>query len=386
MNKVITINLGGTAYQLEEGGYDALRAYLEAAAARLQGNPDRDEILSDIEGAIGEKFRALLASYKTVVAEKEVAAVLAEMGPIEADTGEARTGNAGGPGTSAGASASGTGEKQAAGGAGIPRRLYRIHEGAMIAGVCNGLGAYLNLDPTFVRLAFVLLTIFWGTGLLVYIVMAIVVPEARSPEEKAAASGNPSTAQEFIRRAKEGYYEAMKGFPDRVASREWKRRFKRDVRAHANQWRYNWHSYWAKHASTHPGMGFTLPMLSLLQGAVTIAWMCALISLLSTGAVFGMSLPANVPVWAAVLLLFIAYGILAGPLKAARRLCYWNLGRPRWTWSFVFLLDAAVWLTVAAVLFWLAVHFFPELRVAIQSLPAVAHDAADDIRTWWKGR
>jgi hypothetical protein len=49
--------------------------------------------------------------------------------------------------------------------------------------------------------------------LLVYVVMAFVVPEARSPEEKAAASGNPSTAQEFIRRAKEGYYEAMKGFP-----------------------------------------------------------------------------------------------------------------------------------------------------------------------------
>ena len=60
MNKVITINLGGTAYQLEEGGYDALRAYLETATARLQGNPDRDEILSDIEQAIAEKFRALL--------------------------------------------------------------------------------------------------------------------------------------------------------------------------------------------------------------------------------------------------------------------------------------------------------------------------------------
>ena len=61
MNKVITINLDGNAYQLEEGGYDALRAYLETAAARLQGNPDRDEILSDIERAIAEKFRALLA-------------------------------------------------------------------------------------------------------------------------------------------------------------------------------------------------------------------------------------------------------------------------------------------------------------------------------------
>ena len=386
MNKVITINLGGTAYQLEEGGYDALRAYLETAAARLQGNPDRDEILSDIEGAIAEKFRALLAGHKTVVAEKEVATVLAEMGPIEADAGEATAPDAGGSG--AGGSAGGpgpAGEKQAAGSAGVPRRLYRIHEGAMIAGVCNGIGAYVNIDPTFVRLAFVLLTIFWGTGLLVYVVMAIVVPEAHSAEEKAAASGNPATAQEFIRRAKEGYYEAMKGFPDRPARREWKRRFKRDMRAHADRWRYNWHSYWAEHVPVHPGMGFTLPVLSLLQGAVTVAWMCAMISLLATGTLFGSVLPVNVPVWVAALLLIMAYGILAAPLKAVRRMCYWSLGRPKWAWSFVFLLDAVVWLAVVVALLWLALHNFPALREAVQSIPSVVHQAADDIRAWWKG-
>src|ERR1035438_9587908 len=116
MNKVIMINLDGTAYQLEDGGYDALRAYLETATTRLQGNPDREEILSDIERAIAEKFRALLGSYKTVGVTKEVAAVLAEMGPIEADLG----GDAG-PGASgddAPSSASGhgtTGEERAAG-------------------------------------------------------------------------------------------------------------------------------------------------------------------------------------------------------------------------------------------------------------------------------
>ncbi len=116
MNKVITINLGGNAYQLEEGGYDALRAYLETAAARLQGNPDRDEILSDIERAIGEKFRALLGSHKTVVVTKEVAAVLAEMGPIEADPGEAAdpgASGAGAPGSASGPEAAG--EERAAG-------------------------------------------------------------------------------------------------------------------------------------------------------------------------------------------------------------------------------------------------------------------------------
>jgi phage shock protein PspC (stress-responsive transcriptional regulator) len=387
MNKVITINLDGIAYQLEEGGYDALRAYLETATARLQGNPDRDEILSDIERAIAEKFRALLGSHKTVVVAKEVAAVLAEMGSIEADSGEAADPCASGTGAPSSASGHGTaGEERAAWRGGTPRRLYRIHEGAMIAGVCNGIAAYVNVDPTLVRLAFVLLTMLWGTGLVFYLVMAIMLPEARSPEEKSAASGAPSTAQEFIRRAKEGYYEAMKGFPDRKARREWKRRFKREMRANADQWRHNWHSYCAEHAPFHPGMGFALPLLSLLHGAATVLWICALISLLATGTVFGLALPANVPAWVAALLLFIVYCILAAPLKATRRACYRGFGKPRWAWSFVFILDAAVWLAVVAALLWLAVHYFPELREGVQGIPSLAHQAADDIRVWWKGK
>jgi hypothetical protein len=232
----------------------------------------------------------------------------------------------------------------------------------------------------------VLLTIFWGTGVLVYLVMAIVVPEARSPEEKAAASGNPTTAQEFIRRAKAGYYEALKGFPDRKVRREWKRRFKRDMRANADQWRQNWHGYWAEHVPFHPGMGFALPFLSLLHGAVKILWICVLISLLATGAVFGLALPANVPVWVAALLLFIAYGIVACPLKIARRACYRGLGHQSWAWSFVFLLDAVVWVAVVVALLWLAVHFSPELRTAVQGIPSLLHQAVDDIRTWWNGK
>ena len=89
MNKVVTINLGGMAYQLEEGGCDAL------SCARIWKPPpcacaataDRDEILSDIERAIADKFRALLASHTTVVETNELAAILAEMGPIDADPG-----------------------------------------------------------------------------------------------------------------------------------------------------------------------------------------------------------------------------------------------------------------------------------------------------------
>src|ERR1017187_2205734 len=91
MNKVITINLNGVAYQLEENGFEALRAYLDSASRRLGANPDKDEIMADIEQAIAEKFRAFLGANKTVVVTKEVEGVIGEMGPVEDARSEEHT-------------------------------------------------------------------------------------------------------------------------------------------------------------------------------------------------------------------------------------------------------------------------------------------------------
>lgn len=57
------------------------------------------------------------------------------------------------------------------------RKLYRSRKDRMIAGIAGGLGEYLNVDATIVRLLFVLFALAGGPGLLVYIVMLLVVPE-----------------------------------------------------------------------------------------------------------------------------------------------------------------------------------------------------------------
>ena len=57
------------------------------------------------------------------------------------------------------------------------KRLYRTREGRVVAGVCVGLAAYFGIDPTLVRLAFALFTIFGGAGVLLYLVAWIVIPE-----------------------------------------------------------------------------------------------------------------------------------------------------------------------------------------------------------------
>ena len=57
------------------------------------------------------------------------------------------------------------------------KHLYRLRDGRVVAGVCAGLAAYFAVDPTLVRLAFALLTVFGGAGILLYLCAWIVIPE-----------------------------------------------------------------------------------------------------------------------------------------------------------------------------------------------------------------
>jgi len=66
-----------------------------------------------------------------------------------------------------------------------PREMYRSRNNRMIGGVCGGLGEFTNIDPTIYRLLFALGTIFgFGSLLIVYLVMLVVIPE--EPYEQAA--------------------------------------------------------------------------------------------------------------------------------------------------------------------------------------------------------
>jgi phage shock protein PspC (stress-responsive transcriptional regulator) len=192
MRKVTTINLNNNAYQIDEDGYEALHAYLERAERALATNPDRAEILADLEQAIADKCRLALGPYKTVINTAEIERILKEMGPVAGGAEEAAGGGttAAQPGNTVGAGPR-------------PRRLYRLREGQVWSGVCNGLAAYAAVDVTWVRVAFVMLTIFAaGFGLLAYVVLVFAMPIATTPEEIAAAHGQPISAQELVDRAK----------------------------------------------------------------------------------------------------------------------------------------------------------------------------------------
>lgn len=179
MKKVVHVSLAGRAYQVEEAGYTDLRQYLDDAAQRLQNNPDKDDILRDIEQSIADKCTITLQDGKDVIAAATVTDALEKIGPVETDAQDEMP------------AATPAAERT--------RKLYRLPQQGSIAGVCAGLAAYFNVDITIMRLLFVLLLFLTqGLMILIYIGMAIVLPTANTPEQIAEAYGRPDTAKAIM--------------------------------------------------------------------------------------------------------------------------------------------------------------------------------------------
>lgn len=61
----------------------------------------------------------------------------------------------------------------------VKKKLYRGKKERMIAGVCGGVAEYLNVDPTIIRLLWVLGSLIWGAGIILYLLAWIIIPEKK---------------------------------------------------------------------------------------------------------------------------------------------------------------------------------------------------------------
>ncbi len=343
MNKVITINLNGRAYQVEEEGYNKLRDYLQSAGEKLSNDPGKEEIMSDLEQAMAEKCDQYLQKNKTVVTNSDVESIISQLGPVQGQTSSAEASS-----DAAHESPKNTAE---------PKRLYRIAEGAMFRGVCTGLAAYWNVDVTFIRIGFVILVLIThGFGILLYLVMMIVIPPATTSAQKAAASGAPFTAQEFIDRARQEYEK----FSNREDWKNWKREWKAKARQEKWEWRQQ------RRASWNP----VSPFLGLLVAVLSILWLWGLVMIISRGMIFGWLLPATIPIWVIILIWLCVYSFVMWPLKAAR----WSMAYHDPDYHHHYhngFAETVVWLAFIAIIIWAAWQYIPS-----------SHHALEQARVW----
>lgn len=282
MNKVITINLNGRAFQLEEHGYNQLKDYLADTHTRLSADPDREEILSDLEQALADKCESTISGSKNVVLDKEVAALLRDMGPVaEPDDGD-------------------TNDKAGNDVPRPPKRFYLIKERSMVGGVCTGLAAYFNADVTIVRLLMLALVfITSGAAAAGYIVVMMVAPTAKTPEEKAAARGESFNSQELIDQARKKYAE--------VANKEhWERVVEENRPAFSAAG-----AALRKLLRGTAGVIAALAIVALM--ALTAAAVSGGVSLIATGLIFGIQLQPAVQPWILGAMIAAVYIILAVP-------------------------------------------------------------------------
>ncbi len=160
MSDSVTLQLSGhaTVFSVTPEAKDRFERYLGQARAALHGDPDRDEIVRDLEASIGDHLTVAGVEDGTPIALDRMEAVLSEIGAIpeyhEPDV-EPRG-----------------------------RFFCRIRDGKWIGGVCLGLAAYGGFSVRWVRLAAVVAALFsLGVAVLLYLVLLLVLPEVPSVEE-----------------------------------------------------------------------------------------------------------------------------------------------------------------------------------------------------------
>jgi phage shock protein PspC (stress-responsive transcriptional regulator) len=171
----ITATLNRSTLQFDEAAFARLEKYLAEAVRTLEGNPDRVEIVADLEQAVADQCQRRLPSGETIVTLAQLQPALDEVGPVQV------------PGAGIASDAVLTAP-----------RLQLVSEGAWIGGLCQGLARYFGLDVTLVRiLAIVLLFATGGTMVVVYLVLLLLLPYATPVSGAPPVRGIPARSRRF---------------------------------------------------------------------------------------------------------------------------------------------------------------------------------------------
>lgn len=208
MNKTLNINLGGIPLIIDEDAYDRLDQYMHHLEIYFHDSEGRNEILTDIEARFAELLNERLKT-KSIVDLEDVEAAIAIMGTAE-DFESEQQGEA-------------YKRTRPAWDIKTGKKLFRDPDDKVIGGVCSGLAAYFGIeDPIWVRLAFAVIFLTFGVGLLAYIILWAIVPEAKTASDRLAMMGEPANVRNIARMVESGVEEITDALKD--IGREFKKK------------------------------------------------------------------------------------------------------------------------------------------------------------------
>jgi phage shock protein PspC (stress-responsive transcriptional regulator) len=171
MKKTINISLGKINFSAEEDAYQKLDQYLKTLSGHFNTYPGGSEIIEDIESRLAEQFAA--KAVNKIITLQMVEAEIKNMGSPEE------------------LNAANTTSQNTASQENLNRKMYRNPDDIIIAGVASGIAAYFGVDSVWVRLGFILLTLGSGFGIILYIALWLILPEAKTDTQKMQMRGQP---------------------------------------------------------------------------------------------------------------------------------------------------------------------------------------------------
>lgn len=186
MNKTLTINIGGLVFHIEEQAYQRLDQYIKAIRRSIPIE-EQDEVVQDIELRIAEIFNSKITTTKQVITSEDVDEVIQIMGrPEDYSIDDEQT------------------YQQHEQTYYREKKLFRDTDNRILGGVLAGLAHYFKIDTIWVRLIFIFLVFFYGTGILLYFVLWIIIPSAKTTSEKLDMMGEPVNIETIERKIREG--------------------------------------------------------------------------------------------------------------------------------------------------------------------------------------
>ncbi len=178
MKKTITMNLSGIIFHIEEDAYEKLSKYLATIKSYFNNSDGKDEIMNDIESRIAEMLSEKVNKNKQAVVMTDVENIIATMGKPEDFAPEGAESTNSNYSTE---NSTTTSTKR--------RRVFRDPDNKILSGVCSGIGNYFDFDPLWLRAAFAISFFVFGSGFLLYVILWIIMPEAKTTAEKLEMRG-----------------------------------------------------------------------------------------------------------------------------------------------------------------------------------------------------
>jgi phage shock protein PspC (stress-responsive transcriptional regulator)/nitrate reductase NapAB chaperone NapD len=204
MKKTFTINISGIIFHIDEDAFEKLSNYLNTIKGCFTNSEGKDEIIADIEARIAEMLQAKISDNKQVITIEDISEIIAVMGEPE------QIGADNGAETKSSTTSTET-----------RKRLYREPDNKILGGVCGGIGAYFNIDPVWIRVAFVASLFIFGSGTLLYIILWVIIPQAVTTKERLEMRGEPiniSNIEKSIHEEIDGLKSRLNNLKDEAKS------------------------------------------------------------------------------------------------------------------------------------------------------------------------